>query len=209
MKLTKEEERRIQKEIEEKIINLFEEDFKIETNYINKTKVLKNEMKIKKRRLNYFNSIAFEILPYNLEKMDKENIGFLLTNYSIISLLNNNKSKNEDKYSITSSLVVNLTIGDKTVEDAISYVVDKINLFFNQVNIPIVIFEHKNMNKQYEKTFIMEVKNKRNKVTNISEISILSKSFLNDLGLSKQMQDKIIFTLNFNEKLIEYYEEFN
>ena len=209
MKLTKEEERRIQKEIEEKIINLFEEDFKIETNYINKTKVLKNEMKIKKRILNYFNNITSEILPYNLEKMDKENIGFLLTNYYIISLLNNNKSKNEDEYSITSSLVVNLTIGDKTEEDAISYVVDKINLFFNQVNIPIVILEHKNINKQYEKTFIMEVKNKRNKVTNISEISILSKSFLNDLQLSKQMQDKIIFTINFNEKLIEYYEEFN
>ena len=207
MKLTNEEKRRIQKEVEEKIINLFEEDFKIETNCINKTKVLKSA--IKKIRLNYFNNITSEILPYNLEKMDKENIGFLLTNYSIISLLNNNKSKSEDEYNITSSLVVNLAIGDKTEEDAISYVLNKINSLFNKINIPIVISEHKNMNKQYKKTFITGVQNSKNKVSNISQFCIISKRVLKDLELSNQMQDKIVFTINLNEKLLEYYAEFN
>ena len=207
MKLTNEEKRRIQNEVEKKIINLFKEDFKIETNYINKTKVLKN--KIKKRRLNYFNNITSEILPYNLEKMDKENIGFLLTNYSIISLLNNNKSKSEDEYNITSSLVVNLAIGEKTEEDAISYVKEKINSFFSHINISIVILDQKSINEQYEKTFIMEVKNSKNKVTSILQLCIISKKLLNDLGLSKRMQDKVIFTINFNEKLLEYYAGFN
>ena len=209
MELTNEEKRRIQKEIEEKIINLFKEDFKIETNYINKTKVLKKEMITKKRRLKYFENITSEILPYNLEKMDKENIQMLITKLSLISLLDNNTSKNEDEYSITSSLVVNLAIGEKTEEKVVSYLKEKINSLFNQINIPIVISEHKNMNKQYKKTFITGVQNSKNKVSNISQFCIISKRVLKDLELSNQMQDKIVFTINFNEKLLEYYAEFN
>ena len=209
MKLTNEEKLTAIKDLEEKIINVFKEDYKIETNYINKTKVLEDKMKTKKSKMDYFDNITNEILPYDIDKMNKENIQFLLTKYSLISLLDNNKSKNDDEYHITSTLVVNLAIEDKTKEEAISYVVDKINMLFNQINIPILISEQDNINEQYEKIFIIRVKNNKNKVKSICEISIISKNFLNDLGLSKQMQDKIIINISFNEQIFEYYKQYN
>ena len=211
MKLTNEEKSKIQKEVDEKIIDLFENDFKIKTNYINKTIVLENSITLKKEK-NYKNldKLIEDTLPYNINRMEKENINFLFTKYNLIGLLETSKFKrNIDNYKISYLTQINLCIENKTEEEVIRYITDKISLFFNKIKIPILILENEDKNEYSDRSYTIGVKNNRNKVNNIAQFSIISDKYLEDLRVGKGMKKKIIFDIRFNEMMYEYYIQFN
>ncbi len=210
MKLTNEEKSKIQKEVDEKIINLFKNDFKIETNYINKTKVLENNGILKKEKNDKsMYKLIEDRLPYNLDRMEKDNVNFLFTKYNLIGLLQTSKFKqNIDKYKISYLTQINLYIENKTEEEAIKYITDKICIFFKQIKIPILILVNEDKKEYADSSYTMGVKNNRNRFNNIAQLSIISKKYLEDLRVGKGIKEKVIFDISFNEKMYEYYIQF-
>lgn len=217
-----EEGLKIQNKTTEELLQLFREDFDIQVNYTSKVKPFNEYKKRYKHRIQkYDNTIPiFEIdgdwqvlitdaLPYNLERLDKENLKFLLTYYSVIRLLDVKQIPMSRDYYISPLLQMNLVIEEKTEEEAIQYVLNKINQFFHKINIPIVILEYEGIEGYSSKVYMVGALNYKNEIQTILQCSLLSKQLLQDFEVSKEMQDKMIFDIGYSQKLFAYLADNN
>lgn len=212
----------IQNKTTEELLQLFREDFDIQVNYTSKVKPFKEYTKRYKHRIQkYDNTIpVFEIdgdwqvlitdaLPYNLERLDKENLKFLLTYYSVIRLLDVKQIPMARDYYISPLLQMNLVIEEKTEEEAIQYVLNKINQFFHKINIPVVILEYEGVEGYSDKVYMIGALNYKNEIQTILQCSLLSEQLLQDFELSKELQDKMIFDIGYSQKLFAYLADNN
>ena len=213
--LCKDKEIKFQEELTQKFIQQFKQEFQIKFNYSNKIKALEeyksNYKEIIKKYDSIFQTIEinkdwYDSLTYNLKIMEKENTQFLLTYYTITRLLN---LKKDVKYYNSNLVQINLIIEEKKEEDAIKYVLNKINNFFIIINIPIVIIQYKNINKYSKKAYIICTLNHKNKIETILRCSLISNNLLNNNNnnLSVEMQNKFIFDIGYNQNLYKNLEE--
>ena len=212
----------IQNKTTEELLQLFKQDFQIKINYTAKVKVLEEYTKRYKNRIQKYDNTfpIFEIdgdwqvlvtdsLPYNLEKLEKENLKFLLTYYSVIRLLDSKQVPMEKDYYISPLLQMNLVIEQKTQQEAINYVLNKINKFFIRINIPVVILEYEGVEGYSSKVYMIGALNHKNEIQTILQCSLLSKELLKDFGLSEEMQNKMIFDIGYSQKLFAYLADNN
>lgn len=193
---------KLKNNMENKLIKLFEDDFKIKIAYTNKVNVSNDNKKSKKNKFTQNINKLIEILPFNLERMEKENIKFLLTSYSLITLLNNKKCNNKKDYDMETITGINIVIEEKTEEQAIEYVLNKIKIFFKEIDIPIIIKEGGGKTKYFNKGFNIGLLDYKNKKETIIRCSILDKKIIKNFELSEEMQSKIIFDIVLNEMLL-------
>ena len=202
----------------EAFLKCFSKDFNIEINYPREIqKINEFSNKYKDRIQKYDSTIAFfkdenneeymyttDALPYNLEKMDKENKCALLSYYYMIRLLDSKQVPMSRDYYISPLLQFNLAIDKINKNEAIKYVVEKMKEFCKNINLPVVVLEYDGVKGYSEKVYMVSAMNEKGETQTILQCSLLDDELLDSFNVSKEFKNKYIFDIGYSQKIFAY-----
>lgn len=202
----------------EAFLKCFSKDFNIEINYPKEIqKINEFSNKYKDRIQKYDSTIAFfkdedneeymyitDALPYNLEKMDKENKCALLSYYYMIRLLDSKQIPMSRDYYISPLLQFNLAIDKMNKNEAIKYVVEKMKKFCKSINLPVVVLEYDGVKGYSEKVYMVSAINEKGETQTILQCSLLDDELLDSFNVSKEFKNKYIFDIGYSQKIFAY-----
>lgn len=213
-------------EIQNKTTNIFLDVFsdikKIVINYPNQIQNLdKFSQKYKDRIDKYDSSLPiFNInkenklfitdnLPYNLKKMDQEKIDAMLTYYYVLRLLNSKQIPMSRDYYISPLLQFNIAIGNRPKEEAVNYIINKMQEFCQKINLPVVILEYPGVEGYSEKVFMVSALNQKMETQTILQCSLLSNKLLESFNISQKLRNKYVFDIGYSQKIFAYLADNN
>ena len=213
-------------EIQNKTTNIFLDVFsdikKIVINYPNQIQNLdKFSQKYKDRIDKYDSSLPiFNInkenklfitdnLPYNLKKMDQEKIDAMLTYYYVLRLLNSKQIPMSRDYYISPLLQFNIAIGNRPKEEAVNYIINKMQEFCQKINLPVVILEYPGVEGYSEKVFMVSALNQKMETQTILQCSLLSNELLESFNISQNLRNKYVFDIGYSQKIFAYLADNN
>lgn len=202
----------------EAFLKCFSKDFNIEINYPREIqKINEFSNKYKDRIQKYDSTIAFfkdenneeymyttDALPYNLEKMDKENKCALLSYYYMIRLLDSKQVPMSRDYYISPLLQFNLAIDKINKNEAIKYVVEKMKEFCKNINLPVVVLKYDGVKGYSEKVYMVSAMNEKGETQTILQCSLLDDELLDSFNVSKEFKNKYIFDIGYSQKIFAY-----
>lgn len=145
-----------------------------------------------------------DALPYNLEKMDKENKCALLSYYYMIRLLDSKQVPMSRDYYISPLLQFNLAIDKINKNEAIKYVVEKMKEFCKNINLPVVVLEYDGVKGYSEKVYMVSAMNEKGETQTILQCSLLDDELLDSFNVSKEFKNKYIFDIGYSQKIFAY-----
>ena len=213
-------------EIQNKTTNIFLDVFsdikKIVINYPNQIQNLdKFSQKYKDRIDKYDSSLPIfnvnkenklfitDNLPYNLKKMDQEKIDAMLTYYYVLRLLNSKQIPMSRDYYISPLLQFNIAIGNRPKEEAVNYIINRMQEFCQKINLPVVILEYPGVEGYSEKVFMVSALNQKMETQTILQCSLLSNKLLESFNISQNLRNKYVFDIGYSQKIFAYLADNN